>query len=346
MTAKPNAHLAKALRLDPRDHRLRDPFCRTTSRLRVCPDLFQFKLASEFVPDLVRSMGKSLSWEECCAKKAQELLRLDRQFYYLSYSGGIDSSTALAAILQSWPSSDLKRLRIFLSHESIRENPTFFRDHVSKFPLFSSFRDLSNRLVQENALMITGELGDQLFGSDILGTGSRLFGDECLFDDYRTYAPMLMGLAGRRASREAGMPNFLRYEPIAAECPFPIRTTHDFFWWWNFTQKWQYVKYRFAERESWNHAAGYGTHVMHFFDSVEFQNWSLQNHDQKIRASWKNYKFKAKEYLYGFTKDPAQRELLKVQSLKSTYTFTPKRAALDENLHGVRAEELGQHVRF
>ena len=46
-----------------------------------------------------------------------------------------------------------------------------------------------------------------------------------------------------------------------------------------------------------------GENIIHFFQSTEFQNWSISNHDKKIHQEWKSYKYVAKQYIYDFHKD-------------------------------------------
>lgn len=322
------------------------PFCRAISRIDHKFDLFRYKLASEYLPELIRQTKNSLSWEECCEKRALDLLKLDRERYYLSYSGGIDSTVAITAMLKHWPAAAKKRISIFLSHESIRENPSFYQNYLSDMHLISSFENISNKILKENALFITGELGDQLFGSDILAKGSELYGDESLFKSYKDFVIPYLEANRTLQTRENAQQVYEKLQPIVNEAPFEIKTTHDFFWWYNFSQKWQYVKFRFFEKESWDLNCHYGSHIQHFFDDVEFQKWSLLNHSLKIRDSWKSYKWAAKNYLYEFTSDPLQMNLMKVQSLKNNYFFTRKRIAVDENYQEMTYEDLKKYVRI
>ena len=40
-----------------------------------------------------------------------------------------------------------------------------------------------------------------------------------------------------------------------------------------------------------------------FFMTNDFELWSLNNHDKKIRDTWESYKWPCKEIIYRFTKD-------------------------------------------
>jgi hypothetical protein len=303
------------------------PFFRMVSRIHHKPDFFQHQLACEFVPDLLRLNRRAPEWRNCCLERAREILKTYQGKIYLAWSGGIDSTTLVASILEVASPEDRKRLVIVLSHHSVLENPGYFERYLLDLPRFNILTDLSSRLVQEDSVLVTGELGDQIFGSDFLMN----------LDFKKSYEETVPALIGRRV--------FERLRPIVAEAPFPLRTTHDFFWWFNFTQKWQFVKYRAYEHTTWDLRAAYGKHLLHFFDTVDFQLWSLQNHDLKHRGDWSTYKAAAKDFLCELTNDPAQLSLQKYQSLEKTYLVSENRIAIDESGKIVNSfEELARYV--
>lgn len=322
---------------------LRFPFDRLVSRLKYKTDQFHFSLQSETIEELLRLKPRNMSFADCCHQRALELLALNKDFYYIAYSGGIDSTTAIVSLLSTWPVEALKKVRIFLTQHSITENPHFFSNYISQFKLLSFLDNPSQFLVGQNSIMIMGELGDQLFGADFLGITSQKFGDEALHKDFREYVPKTLG--SYFLDDELGKKVFANIEPIVEESPFPIRTTHDFFWWLNFTQKWQHVKYRFVALASWDLHAKYGTHILNFYDTPYFQQWSLNNHDKKIGPTWDSYKYVAKDFIYSFTKDRTCLGLTKVQSLKNVYIMNTRRIAVTEDYQAITStEDLKNYV--
>lgn len=319
-------------------------FHRTVSRLEFKTEQFNFHKGAESIEEIRSLQLKSLSWEECCYKRARELLELKKDHYYIAFSGGIDSTTMIVALLQTWPKDDLKRVTVLLSHHSVEENPSFFDKYVVQFPL-RNFATLEYEALPKNSLILMGELGDQLYGSDMLGFGCRIWGDEILWRDYREATPLILDAFTKREG--VGKIVFEYFHPIVEECPFPIRSAFDFFWWFNFTQKWQHVKYRFVAHRDWDLSWRYGTHLQHFYDTPEFQTWSLNNHDLKIGRSWKTYKDPAKQFIFKFTRDPAQLELMKIQSLEKTFVLAEDRIAVTKDYHPVESlEDLKNYVRF
>jgi hypothetical protein len=204
--------------------------------------------------------------------------------------------------------------------------------------------EISQQLLQSDTLLLTGELGDQLFGSDIVGPAVEALGSEILWRDYRDWTPKVIDLWTRREG--TGKDLFEHFHPIVAESPIPIRTVFDFFWWLNFSQKWQHVKYRFVEQSSWELRAKYGRHILHFFDTPEFQGWSLKNHDLKIGKDWTQYKLAAKDFIFSFTKYPNDLTLKKIPSLAFRNFLVRKRVAVTSSLDEIKQpEELLKYVR-
>lgn len=322
-----------------------DPFCRTVSRINFKPDLFHYELKAEFLPRFIGSVSPSLSWEECCHRRALELLSMNRSRYYISWSGGIDSTVMIISILQTWPAEELKKIHILLSHTSVQENPSVFDLCIARFPLVSSLGNITNRLLlHTDALMVTGELGDQLFGSDIIAPAAASLGDSVIRGNYKDLAPKIIDLWVGQEGK--GRAIFEHFHPIVEECPFPVRTTHDFFWWMNFSQKWQHVKYRFVELCEWDLHAKYGEQLLHFFDTPEFQRWSLDNHDLKIRSTWQSYKFAAKEFIVAFTKNKDDLRQEKKPSIALRHFLVEKRLAVNAQLKAIESEsELESYVR-
>jgi len=332
--------------LDPAVMESRPVLSRTISRLKTKPDVFYFCKGAESIQELLEMPQQNLSWEECCFQRAEQLLRLKKDRYYISYSGGIDSTAVLVAMQEVWPKADLEKVVVLLSKTSIEENPTFFNRHVSKYPLETSLQNASRLLRKPNTLLVTGEMGDQLFGSVILMLPCQEEGDQILKADFREAVPGIFKGLQLHMGQLSESTNYERFYQIVEECPFPIQTTFDFFWWFNFTQKWQFVKYRFLQSSDWDLHLRYGEQILHFYDTIAFQQWSLKNHDLKIQDTWESYKFTNKEFIYKYTKDPEQLTLRKIQSLLKTFTLNEKRMAITSDYREVNSiEELRNYVR-
>ena len=86
--------------------------------------------------------------------------------------------------------------------------------------------------------------------------------------------------------------------------PVDIKTIFDLFWWCNFCFKWQDVDSRmiftFSETSQWGS-------TISFFNTDDFQKWSIVNHDVKHGGTWKTYKQPAKDYINKYNPAPIQK---------------------------------------
>jgi hypothetical protein len=325
------------------------PFTHMISRTKTNLGFFNFDLKSEKIDSILSHRSKASTFDECCDLRAAELAHLNLENYFILWSGGIDSSVALASILKNWSEALINRLTVVLTYHSIEENPAFFRDHVSKLKLLNYFEALPNIFKANQSIVITGELGDQLFGAGIVMPACRKFGSEILSSDYNAHGPAVLEQYLLQDSRKAAVPSAALFDyikVISDECPFKIGKVAEFFWWFNFTQEWQFAKFKFLEHPSVPTTVQYGKSITHFFDTSDFQKWSITSMDERIPANWSDYKSIAKEYIYKFSKNASDLELIKRQSLKNTYFLQSFRIATSSDQNEVTSyEELEKYVR-
>ena len=233
------------------------------------------------------------------------------------WSGGIDSTLALCALLKHWKGVRRKvPLRVLLSKSSIDEYPWFFENIVRPRCEYNLITALVSYQVYDG-IAVTGELGDQVFGLlvAILNEDGSDFG--LLQQPYRPFLQKILSDAYRSLVRERNRHDLSRafgttdpdavakrvidyLSPQLAACPFPIETVHDFLWWVQISLKWQakelqdvhpYIK-RFNDR-----------YIQHFFNTPSFQMWSYHNRQRTIRGTWTSYKWQAKAYIAAETGD-------------------------------------------
>jgi hypothetical protein len=308
----------------------------TASRLSFNPDDFNFKVASERISEI---RTEKVSFDDCLEKRIQEIESKNKPVYVF-WSGGVDSTAALVSILK-FGSSDLKkRTTVLFNCYSIKEYPDFFPLIAANFKMESSFERLSGFV--EKGILVTGELGDQIFGSDIIFDLVPQFGEESLFDPYQNVLPKLFK---NRAGDEKGIEVFRKFENIVNEAPFPIKSAFDFLWWWNFSQKWQHVKYRFLLIDDWNSPKAAVENVFHFYDSPLFQSWSLQNHDLKISKKLISYKQIVKDFIVKETRHSSYLTKMKMGSLGYVWFGKKAHFAVDEDYNYVQAEKSHLYLK-
>ena len=254
------------------------------------------------------------SYEDICNARAKELLARAAKLQckiYVFWSGGIDSTLVLVSLLKNSTSAERANIVVLMSEDSIRENPNFYREHVhgkleresaSRFPY----------LFGGDHLIVNGEHNDQIFGSDIVASIINRFGAAVIHAPYD--GAMIRTFYTERIGDESTAEFFASlFERLSAVASVPIVTNYDFFWWINFAVKWQAVYTRMLSYVSARNApkitkAYLDTYYAPFYNTEDFQLWSMQNPDKKIKDTWKSYKWLCKEIIYDYTKDADYRD--------------------------------------
>uniref|UniRef100_A0A6U0V6F8 Asparagine synthetase domain-containing protein n=1 Tax=Pinguiococcus pyrenoidosus TaxID=172671 RepID=A0A6U0V6F8_9STRA len=252
----------------------------------------------------------------------------------LLWSGGIDSTTALAAFLH-FPETSFRqrgvRVRLFYNASSIAEFPVlgnWLRGNCGpgrRVPHFELYRIPDDSPIADNidltsGITVTGEYGDQIFGS-ILMAGAFKKEPSFIFKGTKANRRRLIGSELQDPWREGVRErlqemNILREDRIdalmallvkqASQCPFDIRTKFDWLWWINFSMKYQYVGLRLLNRVQ-DLSRAKADRLVHFFGGDEFQLWALseRNHQFKFPRKATN------RAPHGFRTFPMYKILLK-----------------------------------
>ena len=260
--------------------------------------------------DEIPTVGKfNKSWEECCMDAAKELWKLGKPIE-LFWSGGIDSSGALIALLETKSNSDVLNIRY--TQDSIDEFPLMWEKLVKhrNDPLPHKEMLVDTLFENHDIIKVTGECGDQLFGSDALHANLDKHAD----DWENIFSWSNNNLFNIKSDTPVDTQENYEYKKnqlakVLFEhvdySPVEIKTIFDLFWWCNFCFKWQDVDSRmiftFSTTADWKS-------TISFFNTEDFQRWSITNHDIKHGGTWETYKQPAKEYINKYIKDETYRK--------------------------------------
>jgi len=283
-------------------------------------------------------------YEELCRKRAIELLahaKKTKRKLAILYSGGIDSTLILVTFLKYIDQKDLdEHVVVLLSEDSIYENPNFYKDHVVKrFKNIDPSYYFVHMMGGKNYIIVTGEGNDQLFGSAVMKKLSNSFGEEIF---KRKITPELLSQL-----MSLDLKDKKHRDDIAAvlwktkdKAPIPIDTVYKFFWWLNFTCKWQSVYIRVtaytapANRDTLKLEDNYFI----FYGPEQFQLWAMNNSDKLIKNQWSTYKYVCKDIIYDFNKDQSYRDtkmkrgsLVKIVSQKKSVSCIDERMQFYES---------------
>lgn len=259
---------------------------------------FDYKVLDE-IPALDPDF--KMTFAQVCDAVAADLVaeaRRESRKLRVLWSGGIDSTVALIALLRALPESEWDRLQVRLSMLSINEYPLFFRRHILRRLDFRLVKPPITEQFGGNALIVTGEHGDQLFGSDKL---LPLLRNGLAYEPYEDVLPLHLMHKFGSGKKVDQLIDYL--QPLFAACPTPLATTVDLFWWLNFTIKWQQVSLRLPVFTFREEVQPLVERFRHFFRDVRFQRWALANYATRVPAQISDYKLPAKQYIHTYTGD-------------------------------------------
>ena len=250
------------------------------------------------------------SYEDVCNKRAQELLKradkLDTRLFAL-WSGGVDSTCLLVSLLKNATPAQKERIVVLLSEDSIIEYPAFYYAYI-RGKLRRESATMFPHVLGTKNLIVNGEHNDQLFGSDIIAEVINRFGFEAVREPYERKLLGCFFDEKMRGDTDTALLYLTLFERLRESAPIPLKTNYDVFWWINFATKWQCVYMRMlsfvADRNAGNLSEQYlQDYYAPFYNTEAFQLWSMNNVEQRVRDSWRSYKWPAKKVIYEFTKD-------------------------------------------
>lgn len=239
----------------------------------------------------LRDIGvySNLSFTDLCDKRAKEIVKYaieNNKEIFVLWSGGIDSTVVLMSLLNYF---DSKYIKILLTKKSIHEYPYLYDKLVKhmavKFIDDDFILGIKDSLL--NGLVVTGEIADQLFGTEnYFRYENRLLDRwETLVD--KKFIPLL--------------------EPYVLKSFQNIITVKDFLWWNNYALKYHHVSFRIPIHID---GAILDKNIVHFFDTKEWNDWSISTPTEEkfFGVNFKNYKKISKDYIYKHFKDPEYRD--------------------------------------
>lgn len=271
--------------------------CGILDRTRTLEQGFAYHVLDP-IPPVVADAGR---FSELCDRMGErivgEAIRDGRRIDVL-WSGGIDSTSALIAINRAASRRNATGIiQVLLSARSVEEYPRYFLDHVNGKLAVRLISHPVSAYLDPAALNVTGEHGDQLFGSHLLESYVRRGVAQMPFRDVLPLALLERVKSPRSALRVE------RYlAPVIKAAPVHLETLFDYFWWCNFALKWQEVTLRLAVLRA-NDAGQVYASLRHFFRDTSFQQWAMANTPGREVHSWHTYKEDAKSYIHQFTGD-------------------------------------------
>lgn len=251
---------------------------------------------------------QDLLYAECCDIRAKELLSLNKHINIM-WSGGIDSTTMLSALLNNSTKTQQRNMTVLLSDGSITNNQKFYDDVICGNLTVAPSYEFDNYLGQLNSIFVTAENNDEIFGTNLVSLFIHRYDFDILFDE-PTVSNLFKVLEKKTIIASEEDKEQMRkcihiMITVANKSPFELDTIYKFFWWLNFCLMWNV---------SYTRILGFAKHKTYpeenffsFFSTKEFQLWSMNNVDDLIGDSWITAKQQAKDYINQYHKNEQYR---------------------------------------
>jgi len=214
----------------------------------------------------------TLPLEQIIVNRCYELLNDDKVIKFF-WSGGIDSTMVLAWLMEIAPARD--QLEIFYTCDSIKTNPEFVSEIMKRNFRVTLWSDEWENLFDKDKMILTGMSADQLTAS--LDISFYQDHGEWLFKSWIDF------FQHTGKSHEF----IKKCNLMFSQCPVEIHTVLDARWWFYF-----YIRYDYWLTRDWEkNLENFGpTNNKCFFNSAEFNNWSMHNKHMILGDAYTTYK--------------------------------------------------------
>jgi hypothetical protein len=252
---------------------------------------------------------------------------------YVSWSGGIDSTSIMIAILKHASKNVLNNTVVLLNDHSIEENRHLYAKHI--LPNVHVENIINFTVTEENyknLIFLDGEAGNQIMGSYQINNlvVSKKF--DLLDSPIHSVSP-----------NEIDFTDEFWYNTIldtAKLAPCSINTVYDFLWWINFNFKWDDVLLRKLSSITGpltplQTQDFYYNSLFRFYEHPLVQNWAINSLDQRREDARIMTKLAAKKYIYEYDKNDLYFSNCR-ETPSSPKKMTDSVFAIDQNWNKLR----------
>lgn len=242
----------------------------------------------------------------------KKIMEQTNQELAVFWSGGIDSTAALTAIVKNFNSEDLKNVTVIANNKSYYENPTFYHAVIEKYQLKTiNFKNFSDDAIQSlfNRYLVTdGEPADKLWIVNIIFMFESIYGAGVTEKPLAQVVDQFIEFLGNQMSTAQAQEYYDSLMLNISEAGIDIVTIGDLFWWINFNFHWVdhlLIWYQQFPIKSVDSYKQYKKNYLPWYNSNEYQLWSLSDRPKTIKTDRQDlYKMPAKQYIYELDQNP------------------------------------------
>lgn len=247
------------------------------------------------------------------------------------WSGGIDSTVVLTALIKNWPRALRDRIIVLMNHSSIFENPWFYDKIIRANGMVTT----ANIDRWQPYVLVTGNPADSLWiQSDIVEMEAVWPGSSQWSVD--THKDILIKWIAHKSSLDLALWFYDLVVDGAKQAGIVLYTMEDFYWWWNFNFGYtgQIYKYlgKYQHFGSVIDLAQWNQQHLGWYHTRDYQLWSANNRSNgvKINGTVRSYKWPAKCYIYDLDRNSWYRDYKTKTGSGNPYVKNTLKAVYDD----------------
>ena len=329
--------------VDQRDRQMLNYFCNMSHDMgsiqlglmsRVGTDLFPFR--NDILPMVDCCMPAydpkfDASWEQISDRRAKEVESLVDQGKQLVvfWSGGIDSTCILVAILKNFNKHNLHRVTVACTWDGVAENPVFFHNHVvPNFTVVDTNKFVNQQLKQDtNTVIVEGFAADTLTMSmtPSLDVCMAVRNADLLSKSWKQPDQLLDYLERITGSAEFARWYYEKNRQSIESVDVPVETYFDFMWWIGFNceyYSWALHAWFFCYRHLHIPYHQFKSRCVGWYRTDSYQQWAMNNNGPGVKHGnhLGSFKQHPKKYIFDYDKNEFYwRYKTKVNSPGRTY---------------------------
>ena len=250
------------------------------------------------------------------------------------WSGGIDSTAMITAILKNSSAADRERMTVACNRISFYENPKFFTEHIK--PNFATVDSTWINVHQylQTHYLIDGDLSDQLHCSHSIVQTLLCNNPEILNQNFRRSPDHLLDMLTQAVDRPFAVWYYENCLENIDSTNIPVETNFDFYWWYAFNFMWTAVKARdFFQLLQGKMLDSFCQYQIKWYDTTDYQQWAMNNRQpgMKYGKNLGEYKTELKRYIYEFNSDAYYYKFaMKRDSISRYHGYFPWFCLLDD----------------
>jgi hypothetical protein len=277
--------------------------------------IWDFHLDRDYVliPNLEVSSNKS--FEEVTDLRAIEIknaLSQHQKELAVFWSGGIDSTVALAGLVKHLDKEELNSVTVFMNNYSYFENPVFFERIIKKHKLKIKnigydFTRADLQQTFKDYIVTDGEPADKLWIVAVVLKYGLINGSDSISKSHLQQKSNIFNFLSQYMSLSQTDQYYNFLIDNISESGAMVETVGDFFWWinFNFHMVGHLVNWYFLfPNKSPETYSMFKQNYYPWYNSEEYQQWSNSDRPKLIPADRVDlYKAPAKQYIYSVLQD-------------------------------------------